>query len=139
MMRLEILDESVSWPFSLVPRSGSHRVPPSVVEFGATVKPWHLIGWNDGLSSTIGFTRKHQAVIVEGRQIVGLSICFMRRAKGPGFVSLEAKLQGESGQLVLLEVRHFDEVALNWLRGKAQQLESLFDAPITYDDFGADY
>lgn len=114
-------------------------MPPGVAELSANAKPWHLIGWKDFGSQSIGIARKHQAISIDVKKTEGLSICFMRRAKGPGFVSFEAKFQENRGSVVFFEVAHFDEDALSWLRNNADKLESLFGMPLAINDFGSDY
>lgn len=140
MTKIEVLDESVSWPFSIpVGRGNYDGVPPSIADFGENAKPWHLVGWKDSNSNTIGIARKNQAIALDSDDVDALSICFMRSAKGPGFVSLEAILKETRRPLVLFEVTRFDQDALVWLRGKARQIEVLFGVSISENDYGADY
>ncbi len=62
-----------------------------MLELSEHVKPWHLVGWHDETSNTIGLAKKHQSVVVDRAGITSLSVSFMRPAKGRGWVSLEAK------------------------------------------------
>jgi hypothetical protein len=140
MIQVEVLDESVSWPFTIPPgRSNHDGTPPGLADVSVNAKPWHLIGWKDFGSNSIGIARKHQIVSISLEDIEGLSICFTRRAKGPGYVSFEAKIQKGRDSVVLFEVGHFDENALLWLQGNADKLTALFGMPIAINDFGSDY
>jgi hypothetical protein len=140
MTQIEILDDSVSWPLAIpIGRSNYDGVPSAVATFSADIEPWQLIGWRDPISNTIGVARKHQAITLSINSVDAISISFMQRAKGPGFVSLEAKIQGSHRPVILFEVVHFDEDALRWLRDRMQQLEILFGIPISVNDRGSDY
>lgn len=140
MAHLEILEESVSFPFELAPGTASYSgVPDSVLELSAHVKPWHLVGWHDETSNTIGLAKKHQSVVVDRAGITSLSVSFMRPAKGRGWVSLEAKSKEGIATVVLLQTLIYSNEALEWLQAKQKMLESLFGYPLAFDDYGSDY
>ncbi|MBA5605561.1 hypothetical protein H3H36_09330 [Duganella sp. FT3S] len=140
MIQLEVLEESVSWPFTIPPgRSNHDGVPSNVTKLSVNAKPWHLIGWKDSSSNSIGIARNHQAISINTENLDGLSICFMRKAKGAGFVSFEATILGNRNKVVFFEVDHFNEDALLWLQSKANKLETLFGVQIAVNDYGFDY
>ncbi|WP_152988412.1 hypothetical protein [Janthinobacterium sp. Ant5-2-1] len=139
MIQVEILDESFSWPFTIPPgRSNHDGAPPRVAELSANAKSWYLTGWRDGSSNSIGIARNNQAISIDVEHIEALSVCFMRRAKGPGFVSFEVKLRENRSSVVLFAADRFNEDALLWLQSNTAKLAALFGIPITIDDGGLD-
>ena len=139
-IQVEVLDESVSWPFTIPPgRSNHDGTPPRVDELSVNAKVWHLIGWRDGSSNSIGIARNNQAISINVEHIEALSVCFMRKAKGPGFVSFEVKMSENRGTAVLFATDHFNEDALCWLQSNTDKLAALFGMPIAIDDCGLDY
>jgi hypothetical protein len=140
MIQVEVLDESVSWPFTIPPgRSNHDGAPPRVAELCVNAKYWHLIGWKDCSSNSIGIARKNQVISIDVENIEALSVCFMRRAKGPGFVSFEVRMLENRRSVVLFAADHFNEDALLWLQSNANRLAALFGMPITINDCGSDY
>ncbi|WP_157751135.1 hypothetical protein [Janthinobacterium svalbardensis] len=140
MIQVEVLDESVSWPFTIPPgRSNNEGVPPRVAEFSVNTKSWHLIGWNDCSSNSIGIARKNQVISIDAENVEALSVCFMRREKGPGFVSFEVKMLENRRPVVFFVADHFNEDALLWLQSNTDRLAALFGMPITINDCGLDY
>lgn len=140
MIQMEVLGGSVSWPFAIPPgRSNPDGVPPRVAELSAKTTSWRLSAWRDAASNAIGIAINEQAISIDVGHIKALSVCFMRRAKGPGFVSFEARMLETRGTVVLFAADHFNEDALRWLEGNTDKLAALFGMPIAIEDCGLDY
>ncbi|WP_028102027.1 hypothetical protein [Pseudoduganella violaceinigra] len=139
MTHIEILDGSDALPFQIPAGRGNHAgVPASVSKLVAEAKPSQLVAWKDSISNTIGFARNTRTIVIDAGSVDGLAICFMRKAKGTGFVSLEAKLQDIPTPLLLFEIGQFDAPGLQWLSERAGQFEKMFGVPVKIEDYGYD-
>jgi hypothetical protein len=140
MTRTEFLDKSVGFPLEL-PKTifGHSGVPTSVAERFAEAKLWHLVAWNDEVSATIGLARGTSLVIFERSEITGLSINFLRPAKGRGWVELAAQLRNQRATIPVLQSNSFGEAALGWLMDRKGKIEALFDIEISVNDGGFDW
>jgi hypothetical protein len=71
--------------------------------------------------------------------VVELAVNFMRPAKGSGFVYLDVLCQPQQRWLNLLQSPFYREDAVNWLKEKKSQIESIFRVLLTMFDRGSDY
>lgn len=104
----------------------------------ADVQPGDLVCWSDARSNTVGIARSNKVIVVERSRIRGLSIDFMRPAKGRGWVSLEADLNGRT-RAVLLQALTFKQEGIDWLLARRNQIESVFGMKLGVADHGSDY
>ncbi|MCH8622209.1 hypothetical protein [Undibacterium sp. TS12] len=104
----------------------------------STTESGYLHVWKEVINNTCGFIMQEQAVVIPAGELTSMHICFMRRAKGSGNVSLEANLEQGRQSVTLLETGCYDEVALNWLQDKRGILEEVFELTIELTDDGYD-
>lgn len=140
MTHVEVLERSVAFPLELNPIVGRHEgVPVDVLNRCAQMKPWFLVAWNDDVSGTIGLAHKTHVVVLQRDKVLELAANFMRPAKGPGFVDLDVNLQTQRSWLNLLHSPFFREDAVDWIKEKKSQIESIFCVSVTTFDCGSDY
>jgi hypothetical protein len=140
MSRTELLDTSVGFPLELpgIP-TANLGVPSCVAENFPDAKLWHLVAWNDDVSATVGLVRGKSTVVFERSEITGLSIISVQRAKGPGWVQLSASLKSQRASIPILQSNSFREDALDWLVGRKEKIEALFDTKVVVIEGGSDY
>lgn len=140
MQRIEILQEKVGLPLEIGPSAISDALLPSVVTDRVKHgRLWHLIAWSDDDSGTVGLWHKGRSIVFHHSKLDSLSIELMRRAKGPGWVALEARLRGQQPPLPLLQTMSFNPDALAWLLQHQLQISQVFGHDIDVYDRGSDY
>jgi hypothetical protein len=140
MQRIEILRENVGLPLELGPSaSGGALLPAFVADRVKQGRLWHLIAWSDGESGTVGLWQKGQSIVLRQSELDGLSIEFMRRAKGLGWVALEASVRGQSPPVSLLQAMSFNPDALDWLLQHQAKISQVFGHHTVLNDLGSDY
>ena len=139
MTRFEILDADVDLPLEIPPAAGGHSsVPGSLADAMVDVQPGDLVCWSDARSNTVGVAKSNKVIVVEQSCVRGLSMDFMRPAKGRGWVSLEADLDGRTS-VVLLQALTFKQEGVDWLLTRRAQIESVFGVKLAVGDHGFDY
>jgi hypothetical protein len=140
MMHVEVLEKSVAFPLELNSIVGRHQgVPTEVLSRCAGFKPWFLVAWNDDVTGTVGLLHKHNVVVLQRDEVLELAVNFMRPAKSGGLVDLGVLLRPQQRWLNLLQAPYFREDAVDWLKEKKSQIESIFCVPLTIFDRGSDY
>jgi len=140
MTHAETLSGFNGLPLEIPAAMGGHSgVPTSVIEATVALDPGNLVCWSDDRSSTFGIARSNKVMVLERRNVTGLSIDFMRPAKGRGWVALEAKLKDQAAPTTLLQSLVYSEDAVTWLLSVREQLCSVFGVAVEVRDHGSDY
>lgn len=140
VQRIETLYEKAGLPLALGPSASSDAPLSSfVAERIQLARLWHLIAWSDGDSGTVGLWHKGRSIVFQRIELDGLSIEFMRRAKGLGWVALEARVRGQWPPVPLLQTKSFNPAALAWLMQHQRQISQVFGHDIPVHDRGPDY
>ncbi|WP_299976194.1 hypothetical protein [uncultured Pseudoteredinibacter sp.] len=136
-MKIITIDEKTKSPLELMQAQGYLWKAPEEIEAAAKgVKLWHLIGWHD--SSRFGFYKKKKAVTIELCKVEKLSINYMTRAKGMGWVALEVEYKGKGGVLPILESKIYKNEALDWFKEKIDLLQEATGLEIEVNNYGPD-
>lgn len=139
-MRIEKLEDSVSFPLELGPQtSGLTLVPDEVLARAHEGKLWHLLSWRDDCNDRSGLYYKKKAIVIDLKKINGMTVWIMRPAKGAGWVGLDASLAENEKNVVLLESPRFNDEAVIWLFRNKDLIENLFGTKIEVKDLGSDY
>lgn len=138
-MRIEVLQEGVGLPLDLGP-SATDEAPlaPILVDQIRQGRLWHLLLWSDDSSKTLGFWHKGRSIAFRRDEMDGFAIEFMRPAKGPGWVSLDARVR-RAGQQPVLQAQHFSADALAWLLQNYSRISRVCGCEIVVLDRGSDY
>lgn len=140
MLRIETLHETGGLPLEIgLSAAKDSPLPLGVTERARSSRLWHLIAWSDDESRTLGFWHKGRSIALALNETDGLSVEFMRRAKGPGWVALEARVRGKQAQVSLLQATSFNPDALAWLLLHQPKLSQVFGFDIAMHDRGSDY
>lgn len=98
--------------------------------------PGHLVAL---LSDTgVQLYLKQQELGFAFDAIQSAQLYFMRRAKGQGWITLEARLVKTGETFRILDMDRFTESGLKWFIDNQKQLESFIGMPIVVQDCGYD-
>lgn len=122
-----ILDERSSWAR---PINASERA-----EFSKLLKRHLVVETHD---ACIKFFLKEKAVEIPIHEILEAKLLYFRRAKGPGWISLEIKNTNANQLVRLLEIGEFSEAGLAWFQTQTSKLESWMKTSIDVIDCGFD-
>ncbi|MFZ6743366.1 hypothetical protein ACO0LC_09085 [Undibacterium sp. JH2W] len=106
--------------------------------FSRTEYAGHLYAWQDEVSGKLGFYQDHKVIVLDKAQISAVYLAFMRRAKGTGWIVLEANIKQQDRAITLLEARDYDEKSLAWLQARTAFFEDFFGLNLTLIDEGYD-
>ncbi|UXI04191.1 heparinase II/III-family protein [Photobacterium sp. TY1-4] len=136
-MKIFTIDESTKNPLELTQVKGHlWKAPQEVEALAKNGKLWHLIGWHD--SKQFGFYHKRKAVTINLREVEIVSINYMTRAKGKGWVALEVKYHDNVGVYPILESKTYKKEALEWCMEKIEVLQEAIGLEIEVNNYGHD-
>ena len=137
-MKIEIIESSISCPMIVKENFVSaEEIPEKVKETISENKLWTLIAWKDLDSGIIGMSYKGLINTYKIEQIKSISLSYMRKAKGLGFVELTAFLT-DNIQTRLLETEQYSEDAVRWFRKVKKDFEDTWSLKIQINDYGSD-
>lgn len=137
-MRIATLSTTTAIAFQLAPSAFPiTSAPPEVQARLQEGKLWHLVGWTDEENRRAGVCHKGRCVEVAW-PVLHLVVGFMRPARGPGFVVLEAHHVDGSTATLIHSTTH-NKPLLEWLVTRQVELSSVFGDPVTVEDWGSDY
>lgn len=140
IMKIEIIETSVSLPLELMQAEGySHEAPQEVIAEAEKGKLWYLLVWRDDAHDSFGFYHIGKAVTITSSIVKDVSVNYMSRAKGTGWVALEASYKNQAGLYPILESKTFRQDAIDWFKAKISNIERVLGLQIKVNDYGPDY
>ncbi|WP_444932159.1 hypothetical protein ACJJIF_10460 [Microbulbifer sp. SSSA002] len=103
----------------------------------SSAPPNHLIAIIDDSSVTFYLNKEEMSFAFPA--ISEATICYMTRAKGSGWITLEAKLIRANRRYVILETTEYTEIGLKWFLDNKKTLEKFIGQSIDVRDYGFDY